>query len=179
MELVIWWTKLLLMSRLVQAVPTLDVEHAYAHASAALEAADRTSPAELLLAIAYVESRYDATATSRVEGTVRKTGSYPVTTAPHYLRGTLYCGPLLTCAKSWDQCVGMRVLATGYSAGVTELNKWLRDPRVRGNLTRALLGHGCGNTGLKTGQCNRYPDRVLGFMRQLARPEPRVATSRS
>jgi hypothetical protein len=163
------WSKVLLALQLLQVVPAIDFDHALDHASAAVDAAEPGAPAELLLAIAYVESRYDPTATSRIEGAVRRTGSYPSTTPPRNLRGTLYCGPLQTFAPSWKACIGMRELANGYAAGVSELKQWFHDPRVRGNVTRALLGHGCGNSGLATGECNGYPARVLGFMRRLSR----------
>jgi hypothetical protein len=170
--LVLLWTKAELALRLMHAVPTIDFATAYAHASVAVDVADSTLPAELLLAMAYVESRYDPTATSRIEGSVRRTGSYPSTTPPRNLRGTLYCGPLQSFARTWDDCCAMRDLARGYAAGVDELKRWLRDSRVRGNVTRALLGHGCGNRGLATGQCNGYPNRILYLARRLARPAP-------
>ncbi len=175
MSIVLFWTKLQLALQLTQAVPTITVEDAFAHADAAVEAveaADSPLPAQLLLAIAYVESRYDPTATSRIEGDVRRTGRYPSTTPPRNLRGTLYCGPLQTYAASWQRCLAMRELANGYGAAVDELSRWSRDPRVRGNVTRALLGHGCGNHGLKTSRCNGYPARVLQFMRRLTSSTP-------
>ncbi len=170
MSIMLFWSKVLLTLRLLQLVPTIDFDTALHHASAAVDAAEPKVPAELLLAIAYVESRYDVTATSRVEGKLRRIGSYPSTQPPQNLRGTLYCGPLQTFATSWTDCVGMRKLATGYQAGRSELHQWFRDPRVRGNVTRALLGHGCGNAGLSSGQCNGYPERVFFMMRRLARP---------
>lgn len=173
------WTKVELALRLAQVVPALPYDVAYAHADAAVEAERPAVPAEVLLAIAYVESRFDATATSRVEGRVRRTGSYPSRTPPRALRGSLYCGPLQTYAASWTQCLAMRELPRAYGAAVTELAQWTRDRRVRGNLGRALLGHGCGNVGLRTGACNGYPARVLGVARRLAGAAPArtVATS--
>ena len=160
---------LALAIRLHAAVPSLAPEVAYAHASAAVAAASpRVSP-ELLLAIAYVESRYDPTATSRVEGSTRKTGSYPSTIEPANLapHASLYCGPLQTFAPSWHDCLALRDLQTAYAAGATELATWLRDVRVRGDITRALAGHGCGNFGVSTGQCNAYPARVRWVEQRL------------
>jgi hypothetical protein len=162
-----------LVLRLHAAVPDLAPEVAYAHVQAASAAAtDQISP-ELLLGIAFVESRFDATAVSRVEGKKRKTGSYPPTTAPALLdrSASLYCGPLQTFAPSWSACVSMRNLLTAYAAGAAELRQWLRDRRVRGSTTRALAGHGCGNFGVLTGRCNGYPERVR-WMEQRLVPQP-------
>ena len=159
--------------RLHAAVPWLPPEVAYDHAAAAVAAETDQVAAELLLGIAFVESRFDPTAVSRVEGHTRKTGSYRTTEAPALLdrRASLFCGPLQTYAGSWSACVGMRDLSTGYAAGVGELRQWLRDPRVHGSTVRALAGHGCGNFGVATGRCNGYPERVLDMARRL-RPTP-------
>jgi len=159
--------------RLTAAVPSLPPEVAYDHAAAAVAAETDQVAAELLLGIAFVESRFDPTAVSRVEGRTRKTGSYPTTEAPAQLdrRASLFCGPLQTYAGSWSVCVGMRELSTAYAAGAGELQQWLHDPRVRGSTVRALAGHGCGNFGVTTGHCNGYPERVLDMARRL-RPTP-------
>jgi len=168
--------------RLHAAVPYLPPETAYAHVQAASAAATQDVTPELLLGIAFVESRFDPTAVSRVEGRKRRTGSYPSTSAPASLdrRASLYCGPLQTFAPSWSACVAMRNLVTAYAAGAAELKEWLRDRRVHGSTVRALAGHGCGNYGVLTGRCNGYPERVLTITRQLrpvpARPESQRRT---
>jgi hypothetical protein len=149
--------------RLQAAEPSLGFFEAYQHAQAALAAStDRVGP-ELLLAIAFVESRFDVTATSRVEGKQRRTGHYASTTPPSNLntRRSMYCGPLQTFASSWNECMAQRDPHVAYAAAVDELERWLRDRRVRGDITRALAGHGCGNYGVATGKCNLYPQRVL------------------
>lgn len=158
-----------LAMRLHTAVPSLDLVDAFAHAEAASRAATTHVDAELLLAIAFVESRFDPTATSRVEAGKRRTGHYPSTSAPANLdrRASLYCGPLQTFAGSWTDCVALRDLPSAYAAGASELQQWLRDKRVRGDLTLALAGHGCGNAGVTTGKCNNYPGRVLWIARTL------------
>lgn len=165
--------------RLNVAVPYLPPEVAYAHVQAASAAATEDVTPELLLGIAFVESRFDPTAVSRVEGRTRKTGPYPSTTAPASLdrRASLYCGPLQTFAPSWSACMAMRDLATAYAAGAAELRQWLHDRRVHGSTMRALAGHGCGNYGVLTGRCNGYPERVLSIARQLRPPpaHPQVA----
>jgi len=169
--------------RLHAAVPWLPPEVAYAHAEAASAAATDQVPPELLLGIAFVESRFDPTAVSRVEGSARRTGAYPSSAAPAQLdrRAALYCGPLQSYAPSWSACVTMRKLDTGYTAGAAELRQWLGDRRVHGSTPRALAGHGCGNFGVITGQCRGYPERVLDMTRRLrpqrAQTSPRAVAS--
>jgi hypothetical protein len=166
------------------AVPTLTVEQAYAHAAAASAAATPRVPAQLLLAIAFIESRFDVTATSRVEGRTRRTGPYPSATPPAGLaaHASLYCGPLQTFAGSWPACLELRALPAAYAAGAAELEQWLRDRRVHGDLTLALAGHGCGNHGIVTGHCNAYPQRVRRVQRLIEhvdRPRARIVAARS
>ena len=171
-------TNLLLALRLVVAIPSLAPLDAYAHAAAATAHASPGVSPELLLAIAYVESRYDATATSRVQSGARRTGAYPSTVPPADLGPQqLYCGPLQTIASSWAACLAMRDLGAGYAAGDGELEQWLRDSRVRGNISRALAGHGCGNAGVKTGACNGYPERVLALREWIAHPVVKLRRS--
>jgi hypothetical protein len=155
--------------RLHAAEPSLDLRAAYAHVEAAAAAASEQLTVELLLGVAFVESRFDPTALSRVQQHRRRTGRYPSRAVPPQLdrRASLFCGPLQTFASSWSTCLGMRDLKTAYVAGATELGEWLRDRRVRGNITRALAGHGCGNYGVVTGKCNGYPGRVLAMERQF------------
>lgn len=155
--------------RLHAAVPSLELPDAYAHIEAAEAAASGQITAEWLLGVAFVESRFDPTAVSRVQGHTRRTGRYPSTEVPAQLdpRASLYCGPLQTFASSWPACLRMRDLKTGYAAGAAELAEWLRDRRVRGDITRALAGHGCGNYGVTTGNCNGYPERVLWMARRF------------
>jgi hypothetical protein len=155
--------------RLHAAVPWLDPQVASDHVMAAQAAATGPVTSELLLGMAFVESRFDPLAVSRVEGGIRKTGRYPSTAAPARLnpRTSLYCGPLQAFAPSWPACMQMRDLTTGYAAAASELTQWLRDQRVRGNVPLALAGHGCGNYGVRTGSCNGYQSRVLRMERQL------------
>lgn len=170
-----------LAMRLHAAAPWVPPDVAYAHVEAASAAATDQVSAELLLGIAFVESRYDPTAVSRVEGRRRKTGPYTATTAPSGLdrKASLFCGPLQTFATSWSTCVQMRNLDVAYAAAAAELRQWLGDRRVHGSTTRALAGHGCGNYGVLTGRCNGYPERVRSIEQQLREHPPRVAARRS
>ena len=169
--------------RLHAAVPELPMAEAYAHAAAADAAATPSVPAELLLAVAYVETGYDPTSTSRVENGVRCMGHYPSTRPPADLspRTSLFCGPLQTQAYSWGHCLAMRRLSVAYTTGAREIGTWLEDRRVRGNVVRALAGYGCGNFGVQTGRCNYYPQRVLYMERKIehARPRPEVAQAQA
>jgi hypothetical protein len=168
-------SKIILALRLFLAIPSMSPLEAYRHADAASEASTPHVSAELLLAVAWIESRYDPTATSRIEGSVRRTGHYPSTEPPSNLgRGSLYCGPLQTYASTWPACIDMRRLDVAYAAGVSELEQWLRDPRVRGDITLALAGHGCGNQGVAGGPCHDYPARVLAIAEWITRPVVRL-----
>ena len=171
-----------LAMRLHSAVPTLPPADALAHAIAAEDASTSELRPELLLAVAFVESRFDPTATSRVEGGRRKTGHYASRLPPADLapKASLFCGPLQTYATSWRQCLAMRSLPVAYHAAASELGTWLSDRRVHGNVWRALAGHGCGNWGVKTGRCNAYPSRVLEIERRFEpKPKPRTDVASS
>jgi hypothetical protein len=142
---------------------TLGPIEALAHAHAAAVAATDEVPPDLLLAVALVESRFDPYWVSRVENHKRRYSRYIATTPPKKLdrRAFLYCGPLQTRAATWDACLAQRDLIVAYRAGAAELTSWLHDKRVRGDVSRALAGYGCGNHGVRTGKCNRYQNRVL------------------
>jgi hypothetical protein len=170
-------TKLDLALRLHAAFPTVGVVEAYANASAAVEASTALVPADLLVAVAYIESRFDPTATSRVVGARRMTGSYPSLEPPRGLNGTLYCGELQTFAASWSECIAMRDRTRAYAAGAAELGTWMRDKRVRGDLELALAGHGCGNAGVATRSCNNYPARVQAVRYFIRRSVPKRVSS--
>lgn len=166
------WTKVQLALRLTALVPTMTFATAYTDASAAVEASTSAVAADLLVSVAFIESRFDPTATSRIEGNRRRTGSYPSSEGPHGMRGPFYCGELQTAADTWPACLAMRDRPAGYAAGVRELTRWLHDRRVHGDLELALAGHGCGNAGVVSRQCNGYPSRVFAVRRQLARTRP-------
>jgi hypothetical protein len=167
--------------RLAATHPQLAVEDVLAHAQAATEAATPQVSAELLLAVAFVESRFDPLTVSRIEGTKRRYGHYGSNQPPAKLRrgSSLYCGPLQTFAATWDACMKQRDLTVAYTAGAAELGSWLRDRRVRGDMTRALSGYGCGNRGVRTGKCNRYPGRVLWQAKRLERAKPSLLAAKS
>jgi len=166
------WTKVDLALRLAAAVPTLTAAAALDNASAAVDASTPAISADLLVSVAFIESRFDPTATSRIQSGRRLTGSYPSTDAPPGLRGSLYCGELQTFAASWAECLAMRDRAVAYTAAVAELTHWLHDRRVHGDIALALAGHGCGNAGVTSGRCNAYPDRVFAVRTLLSKIRP-------
>jgi hypothetical protein len=101
-------------------------------------------------------------------------GIYLGNTAPkRWKKGTsLHCGPLQTYALTWEDCVRQRDLRVAYASAAEQLTRWLRDRHVRGDITRALAGYGCGYHGVKTVKCNRYPGRVLWQARRIASSRP-------
>jgi hypothetical protein len=167
--------------RLMSTHPQLEADEALAHARAAQIAKTPELSAELLLAMAYVESRFNVFALSHVEGQKRKISRHRSDEAPRrWRKGTsLFCGPLQTYAATWSDCMKQRELGLAYVTGAKEMSAWLRDRRVRGDITRALAGYGCGNRGVKTGKCNRYQGRVLYQARRLEVKKPIAVAARS
>jgi hypothetical protein len=154
--------------------PSLDLDRVRTYAMAATNAAHAHGLApELLLGQAFVESRFDPMATSRVVGDKRVTGSWPSIMPAG--TGPRFCGPLQTAAdQSWLLCLAMRVPVIGYWIGAVELRAWLRV--THGDLRAALGGYGCGGAGVadpdscgvhKDGDIP-YPDRVLAWARRIA-----------
>lgn len=144
-------------------------DKADAHVAAASVAAAKLNvkenATEILLALAYVESRFDPTATSRVVDGKRIVGSWP-SRAPAG-QGPWFCGVLQTRAfNNWKLCLEMRDLTKGYEAGVAELNYWLK--RTNGNILQALNGHNCGNLGPTTACGGKgYGALVLHLVKKL------------
>lgn len=112
--------------------------------------------AEILVAVAYVESRFNPASVSRVEDGRRVTGNW----APRSQigEGPWFCGVLQARATTWARCLELRDARAGYAAGALELARWLRRT---GDIGAALDGHGCGYHGVRTRRCNGYAGRVL------------------
>lgn len=135
--------------------------------AAAQIAATPELPVELLLAIGWVESRFDPTATSMKINGVRRTGPWRSTKRPRGTLRSMHCGISQATARTWAECLALRDPDLAYIALVDSLERWMKFSR--GNLSRALAGYGCGVKGARTGRCNRYPARVLFRQRQIAR----------
>jgi hypothetical protein len=164
------------VAALVSMVSPLPPDEARLHVEAAAAAAtDQKLATELLLAVAYVESRYDPRALSRVEcetadraSCVRKTGVWPKSTKPPKAQPSWYCGPLQSGGYvSWDECQKMRDdVAYGYSAGAKALVTWMRDPHCRQfkgelQLRCGLAGYNGGYAAVADPANNKYANWVL------------------
>lgn len=130
------------------------VNNATVHVASALLAATPRVDVSFLLAVGKVESDL-----------------WPVApiSRPHGHRPPMYCGALQTTAWTWGECREQTLsVRLGYLLGANELEVWLDDPRVGGDLRRALLGYCCGYSGLVTGRCaGGYADKVLRVYREL------------
>jgi len=106
-------------------------EQAKAHAEAALAAEQATGiDARLLLAIVWVESRYDPYSVSRMEcinGTCRRrTGHWDKDAKPPGARPTYYCGVTQVGGPiSWDKCKELRGIDEAYLTGAIHLDSWM------------------------------------------------------
>jgi hypothetical protein len=165
-----------LVTAILAMVSPLPADQARLHAEAAITvAAEQQLPVDLLLSIAYVESRYDQRALSRMEcetsdraSCARKTGVWPKATKPPKARPSWYCGPLQGGGwVPWSECQKMREdVVYGYSAGAKELTAWMNDSRCRGlkdekRLRCALAGYNGGNAALANAATNKYANWVL------------------
>lgn len=130
------------------------VSDAAAHARAAAAAASPEVPLELLLAVAYRETRWDELQVSRA-------------------KGGLYCGVVQAMARipgqrgySEQRCRDLADLTLGYRAGADELRAWLA--RTRGDMTQALAHHACGNVATPR-RCQAYARGIMVNYRRFQR----------
>lgn len=155
----------------------LDEATAASHVSAASSAALATGiPATLLLAIAYVESRYDPRTVSRMEcrdgACKRATGVWSQDTRPPASRPTYYCGVTQVGGDvSWERCVELRDLALAYATGAEHLVEWMDSPPCRRlaydeRLVCGLRGYNGGWAAIKS-KATVYPRMVLGAQRNI------------
>lgn len=129
-------------------------------ASYALAAATPHVSAEILVAVAWLESRYSDAALSRMENNRRVTTAPTATTLANS-HGPFFCGPLQTAAGySRKKCAAMRGLA-GWQLGAAEIETWLTF--CRGDFRCALSGYGCGVKAARAKRCGRadYAARAL------------------
>lgn len=166
-----------LIAAITLMVSSLPPNQARVHVEAASSAATQQPQlsVELLLAIAYVESRYDPRALSRVEcetvdptSCVRKTGIWPKATKPPKARPSWYCGPMQSGGYvPWAECQKMRDdVAYGYNAGAAGLVAWMDDKRCArlgtdDRLRCALAGYNGGNAAIASYRTNKYAGWVL------------------
>lgn len=148
-----------------QAPTYLSEEEAKLQTFAAVISATPDIEAELLLAMAYIESRHQPEATSRVEGGVRVTGIPSWSSPSSRVTGPFFCGVTQAVAGlSWKRCLELRDIMTAYSTTSKELTVWLK--ACRGQISCALTGYGGGYPAIKAGT-STYPNRVLHRARLL------------
>lgn len=120
-------------------LPDVQAMKALGAVDGAVRAETPSLPAELLIAVAWGESRFETrTLTGRC------------------------CGPMQTMARSSGDCRRWSDPVEGFKAGVAELDAWAHDRRVAGNVRRMLLAQACGNAAFD-GTCSKtaWPGWVL------------------
>ena len=161
-----------LSSSLTEMVPTISKNAAWGNAAGAMWAETPDISAELLLGLAYVESRYTPEATSRVTGAVRSTGVPPWRNPPDDVHGPYFCGVTqVQAGMSWGKCLELRGLANAYLAAAHELTLWLTACHRTGTdnlLACSLWGYGGGFPMIKQ-HSSTYPSRVLFRMEMIRR----------
>lgn len=134
-------------------------EKSYEQAAAAIEAATPEIPAEILLGLAWVESRYSPDAVSRVESEKRMTG-IPMWKSPPKGTRSLFCGVTqVSAGNSWEQCRKFHNVHEAYKTAVLELLQWLSPRICNHNLRCALTGYNGGFPAIKAG--TRYATTVM------------------
>lgn len=138
----------------------LNAKEATIQAQAALEAETPDIPAEVLLGIAWVESRYYPTAVSRIEKDSRVTG-IPNWKSPPKGTRSFFCGVTqINAGNSWKKCREARDVFLAYRTTVKELTAWM-SPRICGkDLRCALTGYSGGFRALKS-KTRLYANYVL------------------
>lgn len=154
----------------------LDAHEADIQAEAALEAATPDIPVEVLLSIAWIESRYYPTTVSRIEGGQRVTG-IPRWNSPPKGAHSFFCGVTqISAGDSWKKCRAARDVLLAYRTTVKELTAWM-SPMICGkNLRCALTGYSGGFRALKS-KTRQYADYVLqraALIRNAARKKVQV-----
>lgn len=142
----------------------LTADTAMLHAVAAKMAATPQVSADLLIGMAWVESRYYPTATSRLENGVRVVGIPKWTDPPAYVTGPFFCGVTQAEAEySWARCIELRNIFTVYQTTAIELGKWFRSPSCTSAddlLQCVLWGYGGGHPAIEA-KTSTYPARVI------------------
>lgn len=155
-------------------------EKARLHVSAAMAAETPEMPAELLLSMAYLESRYDPRATSRVFKGKREGGIPKWKTPPKGVSGPYFCGVTqVTAGYSWTRCLEFRDIRLAYKTAVHEGIKWQKACRKDRELLRcALWGYGGGYPAIKK-RTSTYPARVLSRAQRISNKVKQYATKRA
>lgn len=180
----------ILVAALLSLEPQLTEDTAREHVYAADKAAEETGfSTELLLAIAYVESRYDGRSLSwrscaKRAVCTRKVGRWFLPSAPPASRPSWYCGAMQVGGHvPWPVCVQlMQDTQANYLEGARELRRWhknvrypkgrpcaITSPGSRSRLTCALLAYNGGYPAFVTRTTGWYSERVLTVMQRIRR----------
>lgn len=132
----------------------LNQQESYVQTSAAMLAATPEIAAEVLLSMAWIESRYYPTAVSRIENGVRITG-VPTWNYPPRGAGSFFCGVTqISAGNSWEKCLRARNVFSAYQETIKELKQWM-SPKICGHDLRcALTGYSGGFPAIKSGTNN-------------------------
>lgn len=178
----------ILIAALMLFYSHLDENSARIHAEAASAAAEAYGfPVELLLAQAWVESRYQPTSVSRMmckDGTcTRKTGVWEYREPPKGARPSYYCGVMQVGGWiSWEECVAlMEDIPLNYMEGAAELRRWTESRlcsmyKGEEKLRCALRGYGGGNAATSNLEM-KYPSNVLSKKEMLVGIRRRLESS--
>lgn len=132
--------------------PAMSREDAAAQAAAIQRAAiEHHVDAELLLAMAWTETRFDPMQVSRA-------------------KGSWFCGVLQVQASNKKGCDELANVERSYFEGAAHLRLWMR--YAKGDTAAALRGYGCGfepNTKRPRDACRSYDTRVLSLAKKLRR----------
>jgi len=169
----------LILASLQLAPKSLDEGTAREHVVAAQAASDQTGvPVDLLLGMAYVESRYNPLSLSRIECKRkvcrRVTGIWTKSEHPPGARPSWFCGVMQVGGYvPWERCLELRDLKANYLEGAQHLSKWKRTSpcsRRRGdeNLVCALQGYGGGWRAIEV-NATRYAYHVIGVQHHILR----------
>lgn len=186
----------ILIAALLSFAPKyLDQDQAELHASAALAAEDaveaRAVTAELLLSIAWVESRFNQDSLSYRDCSgkecKRKTGKWDGEEPPPGARPSWYCGTMQVGGwVPWEECQRLRSdLPANYLSAAEHLEWWLNEPnclKLRGDpdarLDCALRGYSGGYAAIKS-EAEEYVGLVHAAERRFSVAlEKRVASAR-
>jgi len=172
--------ELLILALLAFAPTYVDQATAGTNVEAAtLAFRDTDIPAEVLLAMAYVESRYSPTSFSRMmcsKGKCKRvTGEWDKPEPPEGARPTFYCGIMQVGGDvPWEQCrTLMTDIRLNYLTGAQHLKKWMSDPRCRAlkgeeRMKCGLRGYGGGYPGIANLEMT-YPNRILSIAARIRR----------
>jgi hypothetical protein len=133
----------------------------------------------VILAIGYVESRYNPLSVSRKQcknGVCKRvTGVWNARTPPPGARPTYYCGVMQVGGNiSWDECMKLRDdLTLNYLTGAKHVIEWQQVNECRkltadDKLVCALRGYNGGYPAIAR-NARWYPNTVLSVARQLRR----------